>query len=307
MKNRIRTGVCFWMLLCLVIVSGCSKKEPVDSEYKLYLINQEGTGLVETVYEGEIENPKAAVEEMIEKLGTMDDELGVQPAIPKEVKLKQYTLKEEKLSLYFNSEYTKMDTVQEVLCRAALVRSLTQIDEVDQVAFYVDEKPLTNKEGEEYGFLQAEDFVQNTGSAINSFQDTILTLYFANSEGTALVKEEVSVRYNSNQAKERVIVEMLMKGPQGQEKQATLPKGTKLLGVSIKDGICYLNFNEGLKSTTPGVSPETVIYSIVNSLTECSSVSRVQIAINGDSNALFQESIKLNEPLSRNMDIVEEE
>ena len=158
MKNRIRTGVCFWMLLCLVIVSGCSKKEPVDSEYKLYLINQEGTGLVETVYEGEIENPKAAVEEMIEKLGTMDDELGVQPAIPKEVKLKQYTLEEEKLSLYFNSEYTKMDTVQEVLCRAALVRSLTQIDEVDQVAFYVDEKPLTNKEGEEYGFLQAEDF-----------------------------------------------------------------------------------------------------------------------------------------------------
>ena len=36
-------------------------------------------------------------------------------------------------------------------------------------------------------------------------------------------------------------------------------------------------------------------------------MSRVQIAINGDSNALFQESIKLNEPLSRNLDIVEEE
>ena len=54
------------------------------------------------------------------------------------------------------------------------------------------------------------------------------------------------------------------------------------------------------------MQPETVIYSIVNSVTECSSVSRVQIAINGDSNVMFQESIKLSEPLSRNLDIVEE-
>ena len=133
-----------------------------------------------------------------------------------------------------------------------------------------------------------------------------MTLYFANSDGSALVKEEMDVRYNSNQAKERVIVEKLIKGPTGNDLQATIPKGTKLLGTSIKDGICFLNFNEGLKNTTPGVQPETVIYSIVNSVTECSSVSRVQIAINGDSNVMFQESIKLSEPLSRNLDIVEE-
>ena len=62
-----------------------------------------------------------------------------------------------------------MDTVREVLCRAALVRSLTQIDGVDLVMICVDGTPLTNKKGNTYGYQQAEDFVQNTGSSIKLF------------------------------------------------------------------------------------------------------------------------------------------
>lgn len=306
MRRRKKIILYVALVLGILASAGCKRKDEADSPYKLYRINQDGTGLVETAYQGETEDSDKAVNEMIEGLKAADDSIEEQPAIPNDVDLERYVLEDEKLLLYFNEAYADMDPVQEVLCRAALVRSLTQIDEVDQVAFYVDEKPLANRSGEEYGFLQAEDFVQNTGSAINSFQDTVLTLYFANSDGSALVKEEMDVRYNSNQAKERVIVEKLIKGPTGNDLQATIPKGTKLLGTSIKDGICYLNFNEGLKNTTPGVQPETVIYSIVNSVTECSSVSRVQIAINGDSNVMFQESIKLSEPLSRNLDIVEE-
>lgn len=306
MRRRKKIILYVALVLGILASAGCKRKDEADSPYKLYRINQDGTGLVETAYQGETEDSDKAVNEMIEDLKAADDSIEEQPAIPNDVDLERYVLEDEKLLLYFNEAYADMDPVQEVLCRAALVRSLTQIDEVDQVAFYVDEKPLANRSGEEYGFLQAEDFVQNTGSAINSFQDTVLTLYFANSDGSALVKEEMDVRYNSNQAKERVIVEKLIKGPTGNDLQATIPKGTKLLGTSIKDGICYLNFNKGLKNTTPGVQPETVIYSIVNSVTECSSVSRVQIAINGDSNVMFQESIKLSEPLSRNLDIVEE-
>ena len=306
MRRRKKIILYVALVLGILASAGCKRKDEADSPYKLYRINQDGTGLVETAYQGETEDSDKAVNEMIEDLKAADDSIEEQPAIPNDVDLERYVLEDEKLLLYFNEAYADMDPVQEVLCRAALVRSLTQIDEVDQVAFYVDEKPLANRSGEEYGFLQAEDFVQNTGSAINSFQDAVLTLYFANSDGSALVKEEMDVRYNSNQAKERVIVEKLIKGPTGNDLQATIPKGTKLLGTSIKDGICYLNFNEGLKNTTPGVQPETVIYSIVNSVTECSSVSRVQIAINGDSNVMFQESIKLSEPLSRNLDIVEE-
>ena len=55
-----------------------------------------------------------------------------------------------------------------------------------------------------------------------------------------------------------------------------------------------------------GVTPEVVIYSIVNSVIESGAVNKVQISINGDSNIMYQESISLSEPLSRNLDLLEE-
>ena len=224
-----------------------------------------------------------------------------------DIKALRQALEDEKLILYYNAAYGKMDTVREVLCRAALVRSLTQIDGVDLVMICVDGTPLTDKKGNTYGYQQAEDFVQNTGSSINSFQEMKLTLYYADSSGEKLQKEEDTVRYNSNESKERVVVEQLMRGPSNNRLLATIPKGTKLLGVSIKDHICYLNFDEGLRNIAPGVSPETVIYSIVNSVIDGGNVSEVQISINGDSSIVYQESIKLDEPLSRNQEMIKED
>lgn len=306
MKRNIHV-ICFVLsVLCVaVLAAGCRKKEdPAKARYKIYRINQEKTGLVEAAWHGEMEDAAEGVPEMLEALQKTDDEIEVLPAIPGDVKLLDYVLEDRKLTLYFDKEYGKMDIVQEVLCRAALVRSLTQMEGVELVAFYVDGQPLTNKDGEAYGYFQEDDFVQNTGSSINSYQDTELRLYFANASGDKLVEESVNVRYNSNLSKEKVVVERLMKGTKNAH--PAIPKETRLLGVSIKDGVCYLNFDEGLKKVMPGVKPEVVIYSIVNSVIENGQVNYVQISINGENNVLFQESVKLVEPLRSNLDIVEE-
>ena len=50
-----------------------------------------------------------------------------------------------------------------------------------------------------------------------------------------------------------------------------------------------------------------VIYSIVNSVIDGGNVSEVQISINGDSSIVYQESIKLDEPLSRNQEMIKED
>lgn len=313
MKRRIPKKAI--ILLALVIftaalLGGCKKEETADSKYSIFYVNPEQTSLQETPYYGKMGedgSPEQAVENMLDSLKNVEDEATELSPIPEKVEVETYTLNDEKLVLFFNREYLTMDTVEEVFCRAALVRSLTQINGVALVSFYVEDKPLVNSDGKEYGFMQAEDFVQNTGSSINSYQTMDIVLYFADDSGSKLMKENVSVRYNSSQAREKVIVERLMKGPVSDGLHATVPTGTKLLGISIKDGVCYLNFDEGLKNATPGVTPEAVIYSIVNSVAESGTVSRVQIAINGESNIMFQESVKLGETLSRNLDIVEEE
>ena len=307
--KKIYQIISILLAVCLLTgIVGCSKKEQkADAKYTIYQINQSGTALVPKDYDGTGKSVDEEVKGMLSALQKCDDEVKAQAALPKKVKLERYTLEDEKLILYYNAAYGKMDTVREVLCRAALVRSLTQIDGVDLVMICVDGTPLTDKKGNTYGYQQAEDFVQNTGSSINSFQEMKLTLYYADSSGEKLQKEEDTVRYNSNESKERVVVEQLMRGPSNNRLLATIPKGTKLLGASIKDHICYLNFDEGLRNIAPGVSPETVIYSIVNSVIDGGNVSEVQISINGDSCIVYQESIKLDEPLSRNQEMIKED
>lgn len=307
MKTRKWITVTMLAVLVLNSLVGCSKKADVaSSPYKIYYLNPEQTGLVEEAYTGETQDAEKAAEEILTRLKKGSEGIQEQSVIPDGVDIENFTLEDEKLDLYFNAAYNDMDTVQEVLCRAALVRSLTQINGIDLVGFHVDGEPLTNDEGKEYGYLQSDDFVQNTGQSIHSFEETNLVLYFANEDGDKLTAQTVSVKYNSNVAFEKVIVERLMRGPSGSGLKETIPKGTKLLGVSIKDGICYLNFDEGLRKIVSGVTPEVVIYSIVNSVIESGAVNKVQISINGDSNVMYQENISLSEPLSRNLDLLEE-
>ena len=79
----------------------------------------------------------------------------------------------------------------------------------------------------------------------------------------------------------------------------------KLIGVSVKDDICYVNFDNGFLNIID-VQPEVTIYSIVNSIIRSGSASQVQILINGDSNLKYQDTVDLSKPLSEREDIVKE-
>ncbi len=49
------------------------------------------------------------------------------------------------------------------------------------------------------------------------------------------------------------------------------------------------------------------IYSIVNSLSEISTVSKVQITVNGSQEVMFRDAISLNTQFERNLEIGEEQ
>ena len=148
--------------------------------------------------------------------------------------------------------------------------------------------------------MSADDFVQNTGSSLSSYQVTSLNLYFSNEDGTKLVSEKINdVHYSSNTSIEKLIVEQLMRGPASSKAQATIPKDTKLLGVSVKDGICYVNLDSSFLTVVNNVSTEVAVYSIVNSLVELDNINKVQILVNGEVPSTFS-----NSTFERNLDYV---
>ncbi|MFR5245506.1 MAG: GerMN domain-containing protein [Clostridium sp.] len=139
---------------------------------------------------------------------------------------------------------------------------------------------------------------------VNSFERTELTLYFANEAGDQLVEEKREVMQNSNTSLERLIVEQLIEGPQELGHYATIPSDVKLLNVSVNDSVCSINLDAAFLNSTLDVAAYIPIYSIVDSLAELSTVSRVQIRITGSQVDVVRAQIPLSTVFERNYDYI---
>ena len=216
-----------------------------------------------------------------------------------------YSLDGVMLSIHFDADYSSMTEVEEVLCRAAVVLTMTQIPGVDCVSFYVADAPLTDIRGNIVGSMNQDSFIENPGEQINSIQCTTLKLYFANETGDGLVEETRSdVYYSSNVSMEKLIMEQLLEGTQTEGAKSAIPAGTKLINVSVVDGVCYVSLDENFKNQDYQVNEAVVIYSIVDSLTELSTISKVQISVNGDTSGTYRDNFKLSDMYDRNLDYV---
>ena len=297
--------ICLFIFICVMLVlTACSGRTDVgDDESYIYSLNTDRTGLVKISYDIGQEDPLEAAESILEELKKPSEEIEYTPAIPDNVEILGCSLKGTILAVDFSSEYLKIEKLEEKLVRAAVVQSLLQIERIDGIMFTVDSEPLRDGGGI-VGLMNEDDFVEHTGSSPSSYQTDTLRLYFANKAGDRLVEQEMDVRYSSNVSKEKLIVEKLIHGPSGTEAYPTINPNTNLLSVTTKDGICYVNFDSTFLTAAYDVYPEITVYSIVNSLVEGTDAVRVQITINGETNANYMETVDLSQPLQEDMDWV---
>ena len=134
-----------------------------------------------------------------------------------------------------------------------------------------------------------------------------MVLYFANAEGNALVTEVQSVVYSNNLSLERVVLNQLLEGPSVEGSMATIPSTVRVQGVTVRDGVCYVDFDSTFLEDTANVTDAIVIYSIVDSLTELSTVSQVQITVNGSADVTFRNNISLSGRFERDLSYLQQE
>lgn len=306
--NRMkRKCIALFLLLAAALayaMTGCGN-EKEESAYHIEYLNKDKNRLVEAPYQPAAEDTDGMIREFLAVLCSDSDNVEYRKPIPNDVEVTSYSLDGALLTIHFDEDYSKMDTVEEVLCRAAVVRTMTQIKGIDCVAFYVADAPLTDGKGNLVGSMNQDSFIENPGEQINSIQNTTLTLYFSNENGDGLVKEvREDVYYSSNISMEKLIMEQLLEGPKTKGAKSAIPEGTKLVSVSVVDGVCYVSLDEAFKNQDYKVNEAVVVYSIVDSLSELSTISKVQISVNGDTSGVYRDNYKLADMYDRNMDYV---
>lgn len=301
--------LCFILSLTMIFsITGCNREEKKKGEYQIYYLNMDKSKIVAEDYDSTGAEEEELIEELLTKLQSAPDSSKLRQTIPANVKVNSFKKNGSYLYVDFSDEYKSLKPEEEILIRAAIVKTLVQTTYSTLVAFTINGEPLLAHDGTLVGSMHEDSFVENPGKQINSSVETTLTLYFANKDGTKLVKETRNVHYSTNISMEKLIMEQLIEGPKKSGTMATVPSGTKLISVSVADGVCYVNLSDSFKNNQNAeVNEEIVLYSIVNSLTELQGVTKVQISINGSTDGELRYSYDLAKLYERNLDYIKED
>ncbi len=83
-----------------------------------------------------------------------------------------------------------------------------------------------------------------------------------------------------------------------------IPDGTKVNSLSIVSGVCYLDLSKEFEGNVEDTRSDLVVYSLVNSLTGFTHISKVLITIDGQVVNSYRGSVDLSVPLSFNSEII---
>lgn len=308
MIARKRKNIAFLFVLSVMALCACGQKSRQEQgrTYHVYYENNDETGIFSQPYVTETEGKEEVLEELLDQLSTVSGKLEYKAPLSGDFQLLSYSIAEDQLTLVFDENYKWQPVTTEVLVRAAIVRTLTQIDGIQYVTFQINSEPLTDASGTVIGTMTADLFIDNAGNEINTYEKVKLSLYFANETGDSLKVVNRSVVYNSNISMERLVVEQLIAGPgEGEKAFPTINPDTKIVSVNVKDGTCYVNLDNIFLTQIYNVTSDVTIYSITNSLVELPNVNRVQISINGDTAVNYKENISLSTVFERNLELVE--
>ena len=299
MKYSYITSVIALFLTILLLMSGCgSSHDENDNKYRVYYTDTDYTMLQseEKVISEDIQGT------LISLLSSRPSSAGSEAPISGDVNLTGRRMQDGTLILDFSEDYKKLGKTEEVLIRAAIVETLIQCPEVDYLRFMVDGKELTDSAGNPVGAMSGDSFITNTGEELNSYARANVTLYFTDVTGTGLKRYDEDIVYTSNMSMEKLVVETLINGPAAvnePDAYPTISPDAKLLSVTVKDRIAYVNFDEAVREKPYSVQEEVVLYSVVDSLVSLPGIDKVQISVEGSTEGVFLDHMKLDELYER--------
>lgn len=301
-----------WMVLFLVAVllcgiTGCQEEEPEGTKIEISYLNKNETKLIPEIHYLKGTQTKEMIVEVLTLLCTVPESKEAKATLSGGINIINYSFEGTQVTVSLGEKYKEQSRTTEVLIRAALVKSLTQIPGVEYVMITINGEPIQDAAGNEIGIMTADTFVDNAGEQMDAYEKITIRLYFANEAGDGLIPINRELVHNidiSNISMEKLVLEQLIAGPANTESYPSMNPNTKLLGVTVKDGVCYVNLDSTVLTPVNNETSDVTIYSIVNSLVELSNINKVQISIDGKTDIVFRDKYNLTTIFERNLDFI---
>lgn len=301
-KTALRLWAALAALYCIFVLVSCGEEEQMGENARIvYYVSNSETKVEQHAHEMTADTPEGQLQELLQCLATNPERPEYKAPLAMGFQLLESRLEGGTIQLDMDASYLELPAITEVLVRAAIVRTLTQLDDISFVGITVEGSQLYDSVGSPVGWMNAEQFIDNDGNEINTYELARVRLYFAGEDGGNLISAYREKYYSTSMPLERFVVEELIAGPSGQVEglYPSVNPNTKIVNVTTRDGICYVNLDDNFLTVVNNVPTEVSVYAIVDSLVELSNINRVQILINGEVPESFSTPV-----FERNLDIV---
>lgn len=308
------------LFLCVLCLTACGNEETRvvpqqeelgENQLYAYYVNMDKTDLVTRVCTYDVDkNVVSNASAIIQVLVDVKQNEDYQSPIPEGITYDSTTYNEKKgrVEVSFDIFYDMVDADTLLFFKASVVKTLLQLQNVDSVTISLTDLSSSNAETATVSEnFDQDSFTMSFGNASGYNQRGTIVLYFANESGEELKEYRKTIEISNNSSLARIVVESIIDGPEGDAYKATVSPKTTIQNISVKDGICYVDLSEEFYDTDNSLRNDIIVYSIVNSLAELPTVSKVQFLKNGEKQQFFRETMPFDGIFERNLDLIEQE
>ena len=290
-SRGISVILCLFLLACLL--AACGGDASPENEVRVFYLTADRTALASREHALKAESAYGQAQELLDLLAEDPHEEGLSAPVSG-FEREEFSIEKNTLLLSFSSSYRSMDSITEKLTRAAIVNTMCGLDEIRRVTIRVNGALLVDEHGSKSENMTADQFIYNAGSEMLNFERAEIHLYFASEDGKQLVETYRTVVFNGNIPMERLVVEQIIAGPNGDFNYPTVNADTKVVNIVTRDNICSVTLDATFLTNPWPVDPEVAVYSIVNTLTELPNIRQVQVIIDGVEDPVFMDTYALD-------------
>ena len=165
MKRR-KICIVFLCCMCLMVVfTGCRSEKKTSKRSNqegvaIYYTNKDCTKLVSVNKKVDMkDNPQQQVETLLKEMQKIHQDSKYKSAIPERVIMNNVTVSSNVVQVDFSTGYKKIEENEDLICRAGIVYTLTQIKEINYVSFSISGQAMLDTDGKAMGALGRDSFV----------------------------------------------------------------------------------------------------------------------------------------------------
>ena len=198
--------------------------------------------------------------------------------LPSGCAVPRYTLEEETLKLHFDEDFAALTGVELTIAAGCLARTFLPLTGAETLILTADGALLN---GETAMSLTLSDLGLRDNS-LDLLHGTY-TVYYTGADRRYLVGQSLSVNLSTREELPMLLLEQMHTPPSGTGLRSVLPDGCRVLGVTVKDGLCTVDLSAEFDSHRfySHTGQILSLMGIVNTLCALEEIEQVDFTVEG--------------------------